>query len=79
MGHKRLQVVGLGLKATVALGFLSYWRILVRLKSVLIVPADSRNSEGVGGAKGSKKGASDGFGPQGNGCTWFLVLLEDFG
>ena len=30
-------------------------------------------------AQGSKKGAIDGFGPQGNCCTWFFVLLEDFG
>ena len=30
-------------------------------------------------AQGSKKGTIDGFGPQGNYTTWFLVLLEGFG
>ena len=73
-GQKRVQLMGLGLKATVPLGFWSFWRILVRLQSRLKVSAESRNLEGLGVARGSKKGTIDGFGPQGNCTTWFLVI-----
>ena len=77
-----MELMGLGLKATVPLGFLSFWRGLGRLKSILKVLADSRNLWGFGGCpevKRSKKCGIDGFGPQGNRFTWFFVLLEGFG
>ena len=57
-GQKRVQLMGLGLKATKPLGFWSFWRILVRLQSRLKVSAESRNLEGVGGCPGVKKGYS---------------------
>ena len=55
-GQKRVQLMGLGLKATTPLGFWSFWRVLVRLQSRLKVSAKSRNLEGVGGCPGVKKG-----------------------
>ena len=57
-GQKRVQLMGLGLKATVPLGFWSFWRIVVRLKSRLKVPADSRNLEGFGTCPEVKKGCN---------------------
>ena len=57
-GQTRVQLMGLGLKATVPLGFWSFWRILVTLQSRLKVCAESRNLEGVGGCPGFKKGYS---------------------
>ena len=44
--------MGLGLKATVPLGFWSFWSILVRLQSRLKVCEESRNLEGFGGSPG---------------------------
>ena len=55
-GPKRVRIMGLGLKATIPLGFWSFWRVLVRLQSSLKVSAKSRNLEGVGGCPGVKKG-----------------------
>ena len=48
-GQKRFELMGLGLRATVPLGFLSFWRGLGRLKSILKVPVESRNLWGFGG------------------------------
>ena len=67
--------MGLGPKVTVPLGFLASLRGLVRPRA----PLESWNLWGSGGAQRSKKGGIDGFGPQGNYTTWFLVLLEGFG
>ena len=48
--------MGLGLKATIPLGFWSLWRVLVRQQSRLKLSEKSRNLEGVGGGPGVKKG-----------------------
>ena len=48
--------MGLGLKATIPLGFWSFWRVLVRQQSRLKVSENSRNLGGVGGGPGVKKG-----------------------
>ena len=55
-GQKRVQLMGLGLKATIPLGFWSFWRVLVRLQSRFKVSAKSRNLGGVGGCQGVLKG-----------------------
>ena len=55
-GQKRVQLMGLGLKATIPLGFWSLWRVLVRQQSRLKVSEKSRNLGGVGGGPGVKKG-----------------------
>ena len=55
-GPKRVQMMGLGLKATVSLGFWWLWSILVRLQSRLKVCEESRNLEGVGSCLGVQKG-----------------------
>ena len=47
--------MGLGLKATVPLGFLSFWRGLARLKSILKVLAFSCQLGGFGGCPKVKK------------------------
>ena len=47
--------MGLGLKATVPLGFLSLWRGLARLKSILKVLVFSRILGGSGGCPEVKK------------------------
>ena len=48
-GQKTVQLMGLGLKATVPLGFLSFWRGLGRLKSILTGLAASHNLWGFVG------------------------------
>ena len=48
--------MGLGLKATIPLGFWSFWRVLVRQQSRLKVSEKSRNLEGIGGGPGVQKG-----------------------
>ena len=55
-GQKRVQLMGLGFKATIPLGFWSFWRVLVRQQSRLKVSENSRNLRGVGGGPGVKKG-----------------------
>ena len=57
-GPKRVQLMGLGLKATVPLGFWSFWSILVRLQSRLKVCEESRNLEGFGGSPGVQQGCN---------------------
>ena len=57
-GQKRVELMGLGLKATVPLGFLSFLRGLVRLKSILKLLADSRNLWGFGGDPEVEKGCN---------------------
>ena len=48
--------MGLGLKATIPLGFWSFWRVLVRQQSRLKVSENSCNVGVVGGGPGVKKG-----------------------
>ena len=54
--YKRLELMGLGLKATVPLGFFSFLRGLVRLKSILRQLADFRKLWGFRGGPGVRKG-----------------------
>ena len=54
-GKNSAELMGLGLKANVPLGLLSFWRGLGRLKSILKVLADSRNLWGFGGCLEVKK------------------------
>ena len=55
-GQKRVQLMGLGLKATKPLASWSFWRVLVRQQSRLKVSENSRNLGGVGVGPGVKKG-----------------------
>ena len=55
-GYKRMELMGLGLKATVPLGFFSFLRGLVRLKSVLRQLADFRKLWGFRGGPRVRKG-----------------------
>ena len=68
--------MGLGLKATIPLVFVSFLRGLVRVKSILKLLADPRNLWGFGGTQKSKKSGIDGFGPRGK---QFSALFEGFG
>ena len=51
-------LIGLGLNAIVPLGFLSFWRGLGRLKSILKVLAVSCQLGGFGGCPEVKKGCN---------------------
>ena len=54
-GQKTVQLVGLGLKATVPLGFSYFWRGLARQKSILKVLVFSFQLGGLGGLPVAKK------------------------
>ena len=54
-GQKTVQLMALGLKATVPVGFLSFWRGLAGVKSIFKVLAFSCQLGGSWGCPGVKK------------------------
>ena len=79
-GQKRLEFMGLGLKANSLLVFLSFLRVLVRLRSPSELLADSKNLWGFGGCPEVKKRVE--FMRLGLKATvplGFFVLFEGFG